>query len=199
MSAAAVAIVNAAISRTGGNTITGTDFTDGSVEANLALANYEQIVVTELESDPWRFARKTDVCTLEPDAPIDTSWDFAWTLPVDVLTLRTLFRNGQVIDYEINESGEVLTHFDDDVYAVYTYRAAESLWPSDFTEGVTRLLEALYLRLDDRFSEADMREESARQILKRAANTHAKEEAPSDPRTFPLVAVRRTGYGNCRR
>lgn len=272
----AVAIVNAAISRTGGNTITA--FDDGSVEANLANANYEQIVEKALEAKPWRFARKTYAPALvtgcaftgaisgtvltvsaiasgglvagqaiagsgvtggtllvspgtldanglgtwnvnnsqsvgseamtatgtNPVPPLDSAYQFAYTLPADLLILRTLFLGGGtpgiggavIQDYEIDQYGDVLCNFDNSatpVYAVYTYRADESLWPADFTEAVTLEIMALYLRADDRYSQADDIKAEAAKVLALSALTHAQEEAPRDPRRFPLVAARFIG------
>jgi hypothetical protein len=209
MSAAAVALVNAAISRTGGNLITGTDFgtgvsTDG-LEKNIAYLNYEQLVKAELIDSPYRFARKTAACTLVVDGggvavpPTDTDWKFSWTLPADVIKLRTVIRHGVTIDYEIDTSGVILTDYDDLVYAIYTYRADESLWPADFAEGVTRRFEAVLLRNDSHVQEADDRDAAADRKIAQASLAHAQEERPSDPRVFPLIAVRRTGYGSCRR
>lgn len=203
--ALATAIVNAAISRTGGNAIT--SFTDGSVEASLANLNYEQIVKTEIEAAPWRFAGKTAACTLvvdgdgNPIPPLDANYSFAWTLPNDVLVLRTIILGGTapqgagvvVENYEIDQAGEILCDFDSDVLAVYIFRQDESLWPSDFTEGITCRLEAIYLRSDNYGSEADDADARADKKFARAKLTHAKEQSPRDPRRFPLIQARTIG------
>lgn len=212
MSAAAVAIVNAALSRTGGNLISGTDFGTGvstdATEKNLAYLNYEGIVRTALLAKPWRFARKTDVCTLivdgdsNPVPPVDISWKYQWDLPGggdpdDFLGLRTLLRNGYMIPYEIDASGVVLTNYSDLVYAVFTFRADESLWPADFSEIVTRRMEAVYHRFDNGMQAADDRDLAAESLQNSASIVHGQEERATDRRTFPLIAVRRTGRGFC--
>lgn len=191
MSAESIRIINAAISRTQGNTITSVD--DGSPEAIYADQNYEQMVQTALSESNWKFARKTDACVLLPDAPTDSDYAYAWTLPDDVLSLRTVIVSGQPIDYQIDQADTILTNFAEDVYAVYTYRVAEDQWPYDFKEGLTIRLEAAYLRLDDRTQPAELRDQAAERRMARARLLHSQEEAPKSHSRYPLIEARRTG------
>jgi hypothetical protein len=191
MSAESIVLINAAIARAQDNPITSVD--DGTVEAILASTNYEQIVQTALSEAPWSFARKTDACTLLPDAPVDEDFSFALTLPSDVLKLLTIIVNGQPIEYQLDEDGVVLSNTDEDVYAVYTYRAAEDLWPADFKEGIICRLEALYLRADKKPNDANEAEGRAERKFARARFQDSKQKFPKDVKTSPLIDARRLG------
>lgn len=197
MSADSIRLINAAISRTNGNTITSVD--DGTPEAIWADLNYEQMVETALCENRWKFARKTADCALLPDAPDSDTYGYAWELPDDLIALRTVTLVGQPIDYVIQESGVIWTQNSDVPQAVYTYRAAEDLWPADFTEGLVLRMEAAILRLDERTTEADSRETAGEKRMAKARLYHSQEEATHEHKKYPLIMARRTGYASCRR
>jgi hypothetical protein len=197
MSAEAVRIINSAISRCNGKTITSVD--DGTPEAILADLNYEDIVRAELTASPWKFARKVDDCTLRPETPDSCRYGYAWALPDDVLKLRTLTVNGEPIDYIIASEGVVWTACSDTPQAVYTYRAPEDAWVPTFTEALKIRLEAAYLRLDERANEADSRDKAASRAFAQARLTNSQEEATHEHKRYPLISARRTGYASLRR
>jgi hypothetical protein len=197
MSAESLRIINAAISRQNGVTITAGD---GSKEAILFDLNYEQIVTSELSGPSWKFARKVQLLSALPDAPADTDWDFALQLPSDLIMLRSLIVDGQPIEYEVGPNSTVLADKNEDVYAVFTYRAPEDNWPPDFKEGIIRRLEAVLLSSDERGGALMAeRNEAADDKFAQARRTHAQEEAPKDPYSYPLVSVRRAGIAASRR
>lgn len=197
MSAESIRIINAAISRSNGNTITGVD--DGTPEAVFADLNYEQMVQTALCESPWKFARRLDNCALLPTTPDSDLYGYAWQLPDDLLKLRTLTISGTPIDYVIAEDKQVWTQCSTVPVAVYTFRAPESIWPADFTEALTQRLEACFLRLDERKSDADARDESAEHRMARARLYHSQEEATHEHKNFPLLKARRIGNAPIRR
>lgn len=192
MSAEAVRNINAAITRHNGNPIASAD--DGSKEAILFHSNYERIVKQELVAASWKFARKEELLTALPDAPVNENWDHALQLPADLLLLRAVTVDGDPIEYLVGPNQTILTNEDEEVYALYTYRAPEDLWPADFEEGVVRRLEAIFLRSDEKGDLADSRDKHAEFILKRARRIHAQEESPQDHLTYPLLRARRLGY-----
>ncbi len=195
MSAESLRIINKAIARINGDVIATVD--DGTAEAIVADLNYEDLVKTELCKRAWKFARKLELLTADPDAPIDTDWDFALVLPATMLRLRTVIKDGKSIDYElgVDETGTqfILTDDDQDVYAVFTYRAPEDNWPDDFNEGIVKRLESMFLRREERSVEADRRDQQAELDFRMAALRHAQEEPPKDPNRYPLIEARRLG------
>jgi hypothetical protein len=197
MSAEAIRIINAAISVTTGNTITSVD--DGTPEAIFADTSYEDMAKTALVRSRWKFNRKIEACTLLPDAPDSEIYGYAWQLPDDCIVLRTLTVNGCSIDYEIAEDGQVWTRCSDIPQAVYSFRAAEGIWPPDFLTAFRTQLEAGFLRLDERATEAKARDDAAEVMFRRAALVHSQEEAPHEHKHFPLIRARRTGHAPLRR
>lgn len=197
MSAEAIRIINAAISRVNGTTLESVD--DGTPEGTFADLNYEQMAQTALCECPWKFARKAGDCARLPATPDSCEYRYAWQLPDDVLKLRTLWVNGQPIDYIIVADKQIWTRCSDVPVAVYTYRAPESIWPPDFKEGLTKRLEACFLRIDERTNEAADRDGKAELSMGRARLIHSQEEATHSHMKFPLITARRIGRASLRR
>lgn len=197
MSAEAIRIINAAISRTNGNLIESVD--QGSPEAVFADLNYEQIVETALTDNRWNFARKTGACSLLPGTPTDKRYTKSWQLPDDLLELRAVLVCGYpCMDYLRLDVTTILVNASADVQVVFTYRVPESLWPPDFKEAITQTLEAGFLRLDERAGEAAARDQSAERRMSKTRLNRSQEEDPKDPRTAPLVNARRIGHAPIR-
>lgn len=195
MAAESINIINAAISRCNGTIISSVD--DGTKEAILFDLNYEQIVTNELTGPSWKFARKVALLVADPDAPIDTDWDFMLAMPENCLMLRAVIKDGQPIDYQLDadEDGTefILCNESQDVYAIFTYRADEDVWPADFREGIILRCEQVLLKADERVAEAELRRKDAEAKFKDARRVHAQEDRAREQFTAPLISARKLG------
>ena len=182
-----IKIVNSALTRSGHNQIT--SFDDGSAEAEVAQANYDEVVASALSSYPWSFANKYKQINKLSGTP-DNEWDYQYQLDSDLLKLIVVEVNGQNIDYE--RVGDVVyCDESDNVYAEYVYEPAEATWPHDFKEAIITRLEALFLRaLADKDKEAEARDSRADFQFSRARNNDAKNKSPRSRRSSRLVNIR---------
>lgn len=187
-------IINAALTRVGSEPIASLE--DGTAGAKIAEQNYEMIVLSALRSYPWRWASKVAKLNMldqvthgKPPEP----WLFVYQLPNDLLRLRSLKLFGRPIAYatmkdkafcDVDQNGEVL--------AAYTWRVLEAEWDELFAEAITQRLEGLFLRgVREAHQEAAARDSSAKDTLREARLADAQSQAPTDPRTSPLMRARR--------
>lgn len=178
--AVALQYINAALTRTGNEAIT--SLMDGSPGANIAAQNYELIVRDALASHPWRWATKTATLSMITGSP-DEPWLYAYQLPTDLVSFRTVMTGGLAIDFEI-QGTRLLSNYDSSSELVLTYVwfATEDLWPGWFAEAITQRLEVLFLRgIGERYAEAVERERSAEVAMRRAKYRDALGRTPRDP------------------
>lgn len=114
---------------------------DQSDEAILANAVYEGLVGDALTRHAWSFATKSQALSYQGttgDTPA-----YAYSLPSDVLTPRyMLYGNSAWFEYQLR-GNKVLLDLKDEAgqfKLVYNWRAPESSWPADFSEGIVLLL-----------------------------------------------------------
>jgi hypothetical protein len=195
MSAEAVRLINTAISRCNGETITSVD--EGTKEAILFDLNYEDMVQDELTGSSWKFARKDALLSVSTGDPIDTDWAYKLAMPDGCLMLRAVIKDGQPIEYQLDadEDGTefILCNESEDVYAVFTYRASEDVWPPPFRAGVIKRCEEILLKSDERYGEAELRRKDADAKFTEARRRHAQEDRPKEQFTAPLIAARKIG------
>jgi hypothetical protein len=197
MAATDLAIINAALTRTGNQTITSLD--DAVIGAQIATANYEELVKAELSANPWKSATKTEVLDIQMDGddPVAAPdpWLYVYDLPDDLVSLRTIAVAGMPIDYAVMGSTilcNVLSDDTTDVVAHYVWRVGVALWPPWFVESVTQRLEALFLRaIGERYEEAEARDKSADMQFSVARNRDAQMQTPRDPYRSATLAARR--------
>lgn len=188
MSATDIEIINAALTVTGHEAITGLD--DGSAEAIVASANYEDVVAAELAKYPWSFARQYEELDLLQVTP-DNGWEYAFSSPSDMLKLINVEVDGYPIEYR-RRGARIYTNQNEDVFADYAARVAEDEWPHDFKKGIITRMEAVFLRgLDEKDAEAEARDSRADFELIQARNEDAKNQTPRDRRSSRLVNIRR--------
>lgn len=194
MTIADLSVINAAATRTGNDPIT-TIATDGGPVAQIALNNYEDAVKTELSLYPWKRATKiVQLDRIDADVVGDPPepWTAAYQLPTDLIDIRTVKVAGYPINYEVHsrtilcdaaEADEVILH--------YVWRAPESQWPPWFREGMTRRLEAIFLRaVGERANEAKARDAAADDSFALARNRDSQAQTPRDPMISPTLAAR---------
>lgn len=197
MTAENILIINAALTRTGNNQIT--SLTDGSSEAEIMAANYEEIVLEELDEYFWHFATKEKA--LNKLVWTSTNeWDYKYQAPSDILAIKRVFQNGLPVEYERNRD-EIYTNADNantPVYIEYVVRISEENWPPKFRSAIIKRLEALALRsLNEDYDKADTRENNAEISVRRARNRDANNKSNRRvPKSYRLTGIRRTSRGN---
>ena len=190
MSEEKVIITNAALTRTGNNQIT--SFTDGSVEAEVAAANYEEVVLEELDEHFWSFA--TREAALGKLVWTSTNeWAYRYQAPADILAIKRVFQNGHPVKYERN-GNYIYCDADNSntpLYIEYIVRIAETSWPGKFRAAIIERLEALFLRaLSEDYDKAEARERDSDVTMRKARHRDAGNKSPRRPRRSRLTAAR---------
>ncbi len=194
MTTADLTVINAAATRTGNAPVTALA-TDGGPVASIALNNYENIVKAELSLYPWKRATKiAQLDRIDPDVEgtPPEPWTAAYQLPNDLIDIRTVKVAGYPINYEVHgdkilcdagESDEVILH--------YVWRVPEVDWPPWFREGMTRRMEAMFLRgVGERYREGQARDEAAQEQFALAKNRDSQSQTPRDPMISPTLRAR---------
>lgn len=190
--ATSLTVINAALTRTGSQAIT--SLTEGTIGAQIAIENYEDIVRSEIAANPWKIATKVELLNLlaESEGTPPEPWLYAYQMPTDIIDLRTVKVSGEVIEYALmgqkllcdyGSGSEVLAH--------YLWRVPENWWPAWFTEGMTRRMEAVFLRgIGERYEEAEARDAAAEDQFRLARTKDAQGQTPRDPHRSGLLAAR---------
>jgi hypothetical protein len=188
MAADDIILINAALTRAGIDPITAYD--DGSNEAVVAEANYEELIRAEISGHPWRWATKTQALNLLEGSPA-VGGRFAWQLPGDVLLLQAVWHAGcPVRAYQVL-ADKIACDVDEDITAVYLWRPPEADWPGYFSEAVRVRLEALFLRaLAEKHGEADARDSMAERKFAWARSRDSQTQPGRDPWRSALVMAR---------
>lgn len=187
-------VINAAATRTGSDPIS-VIATDTGPVAKIAQNNYEDAVKAELSLYPWKRATKIAQLTrLDPDVEGDPPepWTAAYQLPTDMVDIRTVKVSGFPINYEVHGDTILCDAAEgDDVILHYVWRVPEAQWPPWFREGMTRRMEAMFLRgIGERHNEADERERAAKESFSLARNRDSQSQTPRDPTQSPTLAAR---------
>jgi hypothetical protein len=188
-----LSLVNAALTRTGNDTIASLD--DGSVPATVAGENYEQVVKSELARSRFKLPSKfTQLSLIDEDeqgSPPEP-WTYGYTLPTDLVKLRTIKVSGTPIPYE--QVGRIVFcdfGSDDEVIAHYLWRPPESWFAPEFSEGIIRRMEAIFLRaLGERYDEAALRDKAADEQFAFARASDSQAQTPTDPMVSPALRAR---------
>lgn len=191
--AADLSVINAALTRIGENPIS--SLSGSSVAAKISNQNYENLVEALLSVYPWKRATKIEqLSRLDPDEEGDPPdpWTAAYQLPSDNVEIRTVKVGGRPIPYEVHGDTILCDAAEDDEVILHcVWRAAEADWPPWFTEGVTRHLEAIFLRgIGERYREAQLREDAADAWWRTAKNRDAQSQPPREPVGSPTLAAR---------
>lgn len=187
--AEAIIICNAALTRTGNDPIT--DFDDGSAEATVMAANYEEIIKEELSEHTWSFAKSdNDPNRLSEDA-ID-EWAYVYQLPTDLIRLVRVHVNGRPIPFK-RKGAKLYCNEIENVRVEYISRPDEEEWPYDFRGKIITRLEALSLRaLSEDYDKAELRENKADEKTIMSRSHDSQNQSPKDRRSVSrLVNIRR--------
>ncbi len=121
-----------------------TSFDDGTTEATVAANLYEDKVRDCLSRHRWRFSSgqvQLSRLTATPDA----RWDAAYQLPSDLLLLHNVTVTDDSIAYDrYQDMVYCNATVEDVVYADYSFRATEDLWPPYFVTAVQYQLASIF-------------------------------------------------------
>ncbi|MCK1585489.1 hypothetical protein IVB03_39535 [Bradyrhizobium sp. 168] len=187
-------VINAAATRTGNDPVAALS-TDGGPVAAIALNNYEDLVKAELSLYPWKRATKiAQIDRLDADVVGDPPepWSAAYRIPTDLVDIRSVRVGGYNVNYEVHGTTILCDASEgDEVILQYVWRVPESEWPPWFREGVTRRMEAMFLRaIGERHNQADERDAAARDQFALAKNRDSQSQTPRDPMISPTLAAR---------
>lgn len=189
-------IINAALTATGNEPITGLAPDDLSIAAAIAAENYELRVRGELSNYPWKRATKIiELDRLDPTTMGDPPepWTAAYQLPTDLIEIRTVKVAGYPISYEVHGNTIVCdAATTDEVILHYLWRPAESSWPPWFRMGMIYRIEAMFLRgISELYAEAKTRDAAADEQFKLAKNRDTQSQPSRDPTISPTIEARR--------
>lgn len=186
-------VINAALTRIGENALT--SLASSSVAAKITNENYEALVEAHLSVYPWKRASRIEqLSRLDPDEEGDPPepWTAAYQLPADFVEIRTVKVAGNPIPYEVHGDTILCDAADtDEVILHHVWRASEIDWPPWFREGITREMEAIYLRgIGERYREAELRAEAAAVWWRTAKNRDSQSQTPRNPQPSSTLAAR---------
>ena len=191
-------ICSRALTRIGANPISSFDDSSALTESRVAGREWDILVEALLSEHRWKFAQKEKSINRLTTAN-NVRFTDLWQLPSDLLDLHGIFLvNSAGDDIPIPfERMEDKIACDYDVpsilYARYTYKATESLWPPYFIDVVTEGLEAVFrgaIRRDAEGAEK-IRKRWEEVTKRRARNLDSQGQTA---RSFPesrLISVRR--------
>ena len=122
-----------------------------TAEATLLDSLYEQIIQSELEAYPWRWAMKMAQLSFDNTTPL-ARWESRYEEPTDVIMPRTVLVGNYPINYDRYDSYIYSDTTSTDVVILeYTYRAIVKNWSPGFQLGmVQRLGAALAVGVQER-------------------------------------------------
>lgn len=153
-----LSIINQALTAAGEETLS--SLTPGTVMANAAIENYDAIVGEEIENWSWKFSAKTDtpdLLTTKADTPLQ----YQYQRFGDDIELMAVLYKGVELDGEFFEiEGQIVRcAYNSNITFKYQYRPDEFEWPQRFRRIIVQRLEALFLRVTERHTEAAGRDQ----------------------------------------
>jgi len=175
----------------GGSPIT--SFSDGTVEADVADAIYEDVVRSALTSTRWRFATKQDELAGPFQAPIGR-FGATYQLPTDLLMLNAVTVNDDPIHYDVYGS-EVYCDASpsDTLVADYIFRPDETEWPPYFTIAVEfQMASVMAVSVARDGAMAGLLEQKANIYMMQARRLDSQQQTTRKLNTSRFIAQRRS-------
>lgn len=170
-----------------------TSFEDGTTEATVAANLYEDTVRDLLTRHRWGFTTGQAQLSRRTDAP-DAKWDAAYQLPANLILLHDVTVNDHAIPFRRYQN---MIYCDatttDEVFADYSFRAEEDLWPPYFVMAVELQLAAIFAyAVANQVQTADYLEKKALRQLAIAKNLDSQGQTTSKLDLNRFTMVRRT-------
>jgi len=168
-------------------------FDEGTVEADVVNAMYEDIARAALTNTRWRFATNQQILnrlTAEPTSRFDA----AYQMPSDLLMLSAVTVNDDPIMYDTY--GDKIfcdTNTNEVVVADYIFRATEGTWPSYFTLAVEFQVAAmLSISVARDASLGSMMDQQAERQMIKARRLDSQQQTTRKLSTSRFIAQRRS-------
>jgi len=168
-------------------------FDEGTAEADVVDAMYEDIARAALTSTRWRFATNQQVLNRLTAAPT-SRFDAAYQMPSDLLMLSAVTVNDDPIIYDIyGDKVYCDTSTNEIVVADYIYRANEAYWPSYFTLAVEFQVAAmLSISIARDASLGSMMDQQAERQMIKARRLDSQQQTTRKLMTSRFIAQRRS-------
>jgi hypothetical protein len=168
-------------------------FSDGTAEASVSSAMYEDMARAALTNSRWRFATDQAVLVRLSDAPTGR-WEAAYQLPSELIMLSAITVNEYPIKYDLYGNKAFCNAVPTDtVVADYVFRADESTWPPYFTTAVEYMMAGvLAVSVARDSSLASLMEQKADYQMRQARRLHSQQQTTRKLNTSRFIAERRS-------
>ena len=168
-------------------------FDDGSAEATICDAMYEDMARSALTNSRWRFATDQAVLNRLTDAPTGR-WTAAYQLPSESIMLIGVTVNDFPIKYDTYGSKAYCDSADSEILiADYVFRANESDWPPYFVTAVEYMMAGVLAVSAARDSQlATLMEQKAAYQMGQARRLHSQTQTNRKLNTSRFIAERRS-------
>lgn len=168
-------------------------FDDGSAEATICDAMYEDMARSALTNSRWRFATDQAVLNRLTDAPTGR-WNAAYQLPSESIMLIGVTVNDFPIKYDTYGSKVYCDSADSEtLIADYVFRADESDWPPYFVTAVEYVMAGVLAVSAARDSQlATLMEQKAAYQMGQARRLHSQTQTNRKLNTSRFIAERRS-------
>ena len=168
-------------------------FDEGTSEADVVDAMYEDIARASLTSTRWRFSTNQQVLSRLSADPTGR-YSSAYQKPSDVLMLSAVTIQDSIIEYDTY--GDKIfcdTSTSDVVVADYIFRAVESYWPSYFTLAVEfQVASMLAISVARDSSLAQMLDQQGGRQMIKARRLDSQQQTTRKLNTSRFIAQRRS-------
>jgi hypothetical protein len=156
-------------------------FAEGTAEADVVDAMYEDMAREALTSTRWRFATNQLVLSRLQDSPA-ARYSASYQLPTDLLMLSAVTINDSPIEFDTyGDKVFCDSSASDVVVADYIFRATENQWPPFFTLAVSVARDA---------SLAQMLEQKADRQMTKARRLDSQQQTTRKLNTSRFIAQR---------
>lgn len=168
-------------------------FSDGTAEATVANAMYEDMAQASLTNSRWRFATDQAVLNRLANAPTGR-YDAAYQLPSECIMLNAVTVNDHPIKYDTYGSKVYADAApQDQLIADYTFRADESTWPPYFVVAVEYVMAGVLATSVARDQQlATMMEGKANLLMAQARRLDSQAQTTRKLNTSRFIAQRRS-------
>ena len=168
-------------------------FEDGTAEATVANAMYEDMAQAALTNSRWRFATDQAVLNRLANAPTGR-YDAAYQLPTECIMLNAVTVNDHPIKYDTYGSKVFCdASLNEELIADYNFRADESTWPPYFVVAVEYVMAGVLATSVARDQQlATMMEGKANLLMAQARRLDSQTQTSRKLNTSRFIAQRRS-------
>ena len=168
-------------------------FSDGTAEASVCDAMYEDMARSALTNSRWRFATDQSVLNRLAEEPTGR-WTAAYQLPSELIMLSAVTINEVPIKYDVYGSKVYCNESEtSELIADYVFRAEESTWPPYFTTAVEYMMAAVLAVSVARDPQlASLMEQKADLQMRQARRLHSQQQTTRKLNTSRFIAERRS-------